>query len=183
MNALPLAPLPTESSPAAESAQWEREKSFVDEAAVLSVIARGTYERPLVQPEGLVLSSNEEDYAGWSLQVSSPFRDLGHIENSPLPAANVKRPAPPLIDSDGDFSETGLAEPHQGAHRWWMFGLTGALTCGIFSLTLLALAQRTVVVEEIIAGYIPVTPRTKVVDTTPVNEENPPALVRIDSVD
>ena len=179
MNALPLAPLPTDVSPEAEMEKRERERSFVDEEVVLSVIARGAYVRPLVQPEGLVLSSNEDDYAGWSIPVASPFRDLLHIEVAPQPTQSTKRPAPPLLNQARENHEAGLSAPHQGGHRWWMFGLSGALTCGIFSVTLLTLAQRSNV-AEIIANYTPVKPR---VEAVAQEDQNPATLIKVASAD
>lgn len=148
MNTLPLRPLPSETCEKSRVHHRLRSEGFVDEEMVAGVIARGAYERAYVQPEGMVLSSNEDDYAGWSLPVPSPFRGMQEIQASP--PAPVRRPAPPVAE----FSEPGIETPYAGGHRWWLFGASGALTCSVLALTLLSLAQRTEF-RELAEGYVP----------------------------
>lgn len=160
MNALPLSPLPFENSEESRSHRRLRREGFVDEAVVSGVIARGLYERAFVKPEGMVLSSSEEDFAGWALPVPSPFR--GMVEAQATASTPVKRPAPPVPD----FSEPGIEIAYAGGHRWWLFAATGAMTCGLLALTLLSFTQR-LEVQEITAGYVPV----------PIEAEVPTAIV------
>ncbi len=176
MDTLPLNPLPFENSHVAKAHRRILSEGFVDESVVLSVIARGPYERVYVQPEGMVLSSSEDDYAGWALPVPSPFRRLLDV-TTPPPAAAVRQPAPPTLNGIRKFSEPGIAEPHSGIHRWWLFGISGAMTCGIFSLTLLSLAQRSSLAESI-AGPMPAMRNAVHIEMTASEPEIPAAVVR-----
>lgn len=137
MEILPLDPLPLESSENAKAYRRARGESFVDEAAARSVVERGAYDRVYAKPEEMVLSSCEEDFAGWALPVASPFRALMEAETAETASKEIRRPAPPVAG----IREPGLAEPHSGGHRWWLFGTCGALTCGILAITLLSLAR------------------------------------------
>lgn len=153
MDKLALRPMPSDDT--ADFAGYRRfqAQGFVDEAVVLSVIGKGVYERTYVKPEEMVLSSNEHDFAGWALPVASPFRQLLDIQAAPLPMA--KSAAPPCLQSPNTDYEKGLDEPHRGSHRWWLFGLAGAMTSGLLSLTLLSLAGRTSLEAEMV-DYIPI---------------------------
>ncbi|MEP2776964.1 MAG: hypothetical protein ABJQ29_12275 [Luteolibacter sp.] len=155
MEILPLAPLPSENHEKKRSREYCGSGCFIDEAAVLGVIARGTYDRVYVKPEDMVLASSEDDYAGWALPVASPFRQM--IEQPvERQERSTRLPAPPAPQRDAGL-EAGISEPYRGGHRWWMFGVSGAMACGILSLTLLSLAQRSSL-REIAEGYMP-TPR------------------------
>ena len=172
MDTLPLPPLPSETPDAAKGYHQSFSEGFVDESVVLSVIAKGSYERVYVKPEDMVLSSSEDDYAGWSLPISSPFRTLLDVPN-PEPVAEPK-----LLDDIRKFSEPAISEPHRGNHRWWLFAISGAMTCGILSL--LNLAQRESLWNAM-AGYM-TTPRQATVTEIAVKvRENPPAVVRVDT--
>lgn len=152
METLPLAPLPLQYHEKKRSRQYCGNESFIDEAVVLGVIARGAYDRVYVKPEDMVLASSEDDYAGWALPVDSPFRNMvansGEASNRP-----VRVPAPPAARLVSGIEE-GISEPYRGGHRWWMFGISGAMVCGILSLTLLSLSQRSSL-SEIADGYVP----------------------------
>lgn len=163
METLPLRPLPLETSEDAKGYRRIQSEGFLDETVVTSVVNRGAYDRVYVKPEEMVLSSSEEDFAGWALPVASPFRDLMEVENQAPVAAPVRQPAPPVLESrrDGHFPESGLAEPHTGSHRWWLFGVSGAMTCAILSLTLVSLAQRNQL-REVVDGYVPAPPASSV---------------------
>jgi hypothetical protein len=148
MDTLALRPLPTETKGENRIHLRLRDEGFVDESLISGVIARGVYERVFVEPEGMVLSSSEDDFAGWALPVPSPFRGMRETE---APAsAPARLPAPPVPA----VSETGIAAPYAGGHRWWLFGAGGAMTCGLLSLTLLSLAQRSEV-RGIAVGFMP----------------------------
>ncbi|MFD2255364.1 hypothetical protein ACFSSA_01630 [Luteolibacter algae] len=156
MEILSLNPLPSEKSASAKGYQRIESQGFVDDDVVLSVIAKSAYTRAYPKPEEMALSSCEDDFAGWSLPVASPFREMLDIKaNSENPEPRL--PGAPTIDFPN--RETGLDHPHSGSHRWWLFGISGALTCGILSLTLLNLAQRTGSQDKI-TTYVPVTSPT-----------------------
>lgn len=168
METLPLAPLPSDYHEKKRSREYCGSESFIDEAVVLGVIAKGPYDRVYVKPEDMVLASSEDDYAGWALPVASPFRKMVSEsgENIDQP---VRVPAPPSAPLDSSF-EAGISEPYRGGHRWWMFGISGAMACGILSLTLLSLAQRTSI-RDIAEGYMPAPLLTEdrgaILDETP----------------
>jgi len=137
MNTLPLAPLPSETSE--ESHEFRRIgcEGFIDEQAVSRVIARGAYDRTSAQPTGMILSASGDDYAGWMLPVKSPFREM--TDQQPAPMTAQRLPQPPTLRRE---AEPGIDTPYQGGHRWWVFGMSGAMTCVIMALTILSLAQR-----------------------------------------
>jgi len=164
MDTLPLLPLPVENREKAGVHRRFRSEGFVDEALVSGVIARGAYERVFVKPEGMVLSSSEDDYAGWALPVPSPFRGMRETQA----AAPVTPPAPAP-------SEAGIETPYAGGHRWWLFGACGAITCGILALTLLSLAQREEI-RGIAAGYLPVQAKPEAPASPPAESSAAPAL-------
>lgn len=177
METLPLAPLPSEYHEEKRSRNYCGNESFIDEAVVLGVIAKGPYERVYVKPEDMVLASSEDDYAGWALPVDSPFRKMvaetGDKQDRP-----VRVPAPPAAQLDSSI-EDGISEPYRGGHRWWMFGVSGAMACGILSLTLLSLAQRSSL-GDIAEGYMPAPLLTE--DRGAILEEAPdeaPALTSV----
>lgn len=178
MDTHTLTPLPSEISEDAKGYRRVFSEGFVDESVVLSVIAKGPYERVYVKPEEMVLSSSEDDYAGWSLPVPSPFRTFLEVSNPQAPA-EAKLPAPPSLNGIRKFSEPGLEEPHCGNHRWWIFAMSGAMTCGIFSLTLLSLAQRSSL-RDAMAGYMPAARKAAVMEVAK-ERKDVPAVVRVDS--
>ncbi len=136
MDTLPLPPLPSETRDKSRNFNRIDNQGFIDEQVVSEVIARGSYDRTYVKPEGMVLSSSGDDYAGWALPVAAPFRkmtDVSHIS----PAAGRLPGSPSLRKSP----EPGIGTPYEGAHRWWLFGMSGVMTCGIMALTILSLVQ------------------------------------------
>ncbi|MFM2197484.1 MAG: hypothetical protein RLZZ505_916 [Verrucomicrobiota bacterium] len=157
MQALSLKPLPFDNSEESRSHRRLRSEGFVDEELVSGLIERGLYERAFAQPEDMVLSSSEDDYAGWALPVPSPFRGMRDIQDQEAAPATIRRPSPPVPANPEDGIETAYA----GGHRWWVFGVSGAMACGLLALTLLSLAQRAEV-QEIAAGYVPVPIKAEV---------------------
>lgn len=177
METLPLAPLPSEYHEKKRSRDYCISESFIDEAVVLGVIAKGPYERVYVKPEDMVLASSEDDFAGWALPVDSPFRTM--IARSDAKQDRpVRVPTPPAARVDSSIEE-GISEPYRGGHRWWMFGVSGAMACGILSLTLLSLAQRSSI-GDIAEGYMPIPLVTE--DRGAIPEKSPdkaPALTSV----
>ena len=70
MQTLSLSPLPFDHSEESRSHRLLRSGGFVDEEVVSGLIAHGLYERAFAQPEDMVLSSSEDDYAGWDLPAT-----------------------------------------------------------------------------------------------------------------
>lgn len=171
MQTLSLSPLPYDNSEESRSHRRLRSEGFVDEDLVSGLIARGLYERAFAQPEGMVLSSSEDDYAGWALPVPSPFRGLREVEAAaPAP---MRHPSPPVPT----HFEDGIETAYVGGHRWWLFGVSGAMACGLLALTLLSLAQR-VGIEEITAGYVPVPIEADVPTAIVAEPTQQPALTK-----
>jgi len=173
MNILPLNPLPAETSESAKGSRRIRNEGFVDEAVVFSVVMKGAYDRVYAMSEEMVLSSNEDDYAGWALPVSSPFRDLMD-EQTPT---GIRQPAVPVLQDNvvAVPSDAGIDEPYTGSHRWWLFGLSGIMTCAILTLTLLSLAQRGS--NDVADGYLPVHKESPESMARPLTAK-PPAIQR-----
>ncbi|MFK7851774.1 MAG: hypothetical protein AB8D78_12430 [Akkermansiaceae bacterium] len=174
MTSLPLHPLPAETSEQATENRRILEEGFIDEAVVRSVVDRGIYERVYAKSEDMVLSSDENDYAGWSLPVRSPFRQMVASENSG-PKEPVRQPTPPALEKPQalDGEEPGISEPYTGTHRWWLFGISGAMSCALLSLTLMILAERDHA-SEIVDGYVPAIRATQ--DSADRLVAEPPAI-------
>lgn len=95
MDTFSYRPLPFESR---ENSGFPRRLSgegFVDEAVVSAMIARGVYGRVVNKHGSLVLSSSEEDYAGWDLPttpakatIAPPNFYVGWRENSLVTSAS-----------------------------------------------------------------------------------------------
>lgn len=67
MDTFSYRPLPFDSRENSSGLRRFSSEGFVDEAVVSAMIARGVYGRGFDQHGSLVLSSSEEDYAGWDL--------------------------------------------------------------------------------------------------------------------
>jgi hypothetical protein len=172
MQTLSLSPLPFDNSEESRSHRRLCGEGFVDEDLVSGLIARGLYERVFAEQEGMVLSSSEDDYAGWALPVPSPFRGM-RDEPEPAAPAPWRRPSPPVPA----YSEDGVETAYVGGHRWWLFGVSGAMACGLLALTLLSLAQRADI-QEIAAGYVPVPIEAEVPAAIAAEPALQPALTR-----
>lgn len=131
MDTLPFAPLPRETSEKSSEFRRIDREGFIDEQAVAQVIARGAYERTRVMPAGVSLSACCDDYAGWMLPVKTPPK---MTTSSPQ-----RLPLPPTLRKG---AEPGIGPASQDGHRWWLFGMAGAVTCGIIAFTLPKLAPR-----------------------------------------
>lgn len=178
MEILSLNPLPATERSRTPSYRQTGDCGFVDEKVVLGVIARGAYLRTLPDRSIEGLFRNEDDFAGMILPVDSPFREIARGEAGV--EAPLRTPSPPAPLRSLHSSEPGLDEPYQGAPRWWMFGLSGALTCGVLSLMVLNLAQRETL-REIAAGYIPSQHPAVTAGAEPVQAPEAPALTAAES--
>lgn len=121
---LPVSPFP------AYSENGEKPTSlpdgFVDDEVVATLI-ESPFHRPSLARVGpshsdLALSSDENDFAGWALTPSSPFRVIAETQertvSSPLPVE----------------TEPGIGQPHQGSHRWWIAAVAGISSAVIVSV-------------------------------------------------
>jgi hypothetical protein len=134
MNKLKLSMLPSLRYDEVTGRPVKEPEDFVDDEVVLSLVAGTPMARPTIPRSDLALSSDDSDFAGWSIPTPLPRRQ----PVLPLDALDpqVRRPALPVIE------EPGLGEPHRGSHRWWIAGLAGALSTMLFSLLLLTLSSR-----------------------------------------
>jgi hypothetical protein len=113
-------------------------EGFVDEAAVMALIAAPSGNRSMAYPEDLVLAADDLDFAGWQLPPTHAARPRAAEIPPPVIDAIVRRAAPPLL------AESGIGIPHRGTHRWWLAGLAGVLSTMLFTLLLLTLSSRPV---------------------------------------
>jgi hypothetical protein len=133
MNSLNLSPFPSLRFEETSGSPGVERVGFVDESVVLSLLIGPTMPRQQALQKDLALSSDEMDFAGWCLTSRLPARAT---------EAEKRRPAPPMIE------ETGIGEPHQGSHRWWLAGFAGAFSTMLISLLLVTLSARNVPVDE-----------------------------------
>lgn len=82
-------------------------------------------------PTDLVLSSDENDFAGWSVPSHSPFRVIAEHHD--------RAAVHPTY-----FAETdpGIGEPHRNGHRWWIAAVTSAASALLLSFLFTQLADR-----------------------------------------
>lgn len=85
MDILPLPPMTAESRVTASVNRLFYSEGFVDEAVVSAMIARGVYGWVARESEGLVLSSSEDDYAGWAMPHYHRVRRDNSLVTSALP--------------------------------------------------------------------------------------------------
>lgn len=128
--ALPLSPFPAARFENGGQAPASLPDGFVDDEVIASLLGEPTRLRVTSAPSDLVLSSDENDFAGWSVQPSSPFRAIA--ERQEILAIRPQPEAP----------EPGLGQPHRGGHRWWIAAATGASSALILSLLFSNLAFR-----------------------------------------
>jgi hypothetical protein len=147
MNLNPFTTLPsTRYSSPSEMPVLERD-GFVDDSVIQALLAGPVSPRQIWNPDDLVLSADEMDFAGWQLTKRSP--DFAATEAEVPPAPWSRRAAPPVLE------EPGLGEPHRGTHRWWIAGLAGAFSMVLFSLLLLSLSSH----EKLEAESLSTAPR------------------------
>lgn len=118
-----------------ESASLQIERAgFVDDEAVFALLNGPISPRTAPCPADLILAADDLDFAGWRV-ASTPMARPAEIPPQVIDAI-VRRAAPPLSN------EPGIGSPHLGSHRWWLAGLTGALSTLLFSLLLVSLSSR-----------------------------------------
>lgn len=118
---LQLAPIPAVRSENPAEPAAPLLEGFVDDEVIASIIAMPPATiRMGSNPCDLALSSDESDFAGWTILGASPFRiiaekqELQHARSAPV-------------------EEPGLGEPHRGNHRWWIAAVTGGASALVLS--------------------------------------------------
>ncbi len=174
MQTLPLSPLPFDDREESRSHRLLRSDGFLDEKVVSGLIAHGLYERTYAQPEEMTLSSSEDDYAGWALPIPSPFRGICEPQpTAPTAPAPWRRPSPP----EQTYLESGIETTYSGGHRWWLFGVSGAIASALLALTLLSLAKRAEV-RETTSGNVFTIIKAEAPSLTTDEPVIPPSLTR-----
>jgi hypothetical protein len=136
MSRMKLTILPSPRQCEDDSLQVMERDGFVDEQAVLELLAGPIPSRSVADSRDLILSVDDMDFAGWRLSPTLPARSIEPVSVVSKTKPIDRRPAPPVLD------EPGLGAPHRGSHRWWLAGLAGALSTMLFSLLLLSLSNR-----------------------------------------
>jgi hypothetical protein len=103
---------------------------FVDENVINALLSTPSASRVSSIPSDLVLSSDENDFAGWSVKTVSPFRVIA--ERQELEEAQQL----------SNESDPGIGEPHRNGHRWWIAAATGAASALLLSFLFANLADR-----------------------------------------
>lgn len=113
---------------------------FVDDEVIASIIALPETYRSNSHSSDLILSSDENDFAGWSVPRPSPFRAIA--EKQELSLART--------ESTVDEAEPGIGQPHRGGqHRWWIAAAAGASSAMILSLLFLTLGNESAAKREL----------------------------------
>ena len=131
--ALPLAPLPATRFENSGEERAVIPDGFVDDEVIALLISASPAPRITSSHSDLVLSSDENDFAGWSVPSRSPFRVIAERQEL---QAQTREAAP-------EVSEPGLGLPHRGGHRWWIAAATGVSSALILSFLFSSLASRT----------------------------------------
>ena len=122
-------------------------QGFVDDAVVNRMVSdtavghRLRSARCAPVKEDLVLSSSEDDYAGWHGGIS-PRLSLHPAFSLPLSVAaatadhQARRAAPPPMD------EPGLEPSYRSGHRWWLAAMGGAVASLTFAAVIISASMR-----------------------------------------
>lgn len=125
-----LAPLPAGCADDHRTSVAPIPDGFVDDEVIASLIALPESYRSTSPVSDLILSSDENDFAGWSVPRPSPFRTIA--ERQELSQARTE-----IIAAE---AEPGIGQPHRGGqHRWWIAaaaGVSGAMILSLLFLTL-----------------------------------------------
>ncbi len=127
MTTLNLSPLPCSRLDPTEAPRLGDMDGFVDDSVILSLLKGPIAHRDQPCAGDLALAADEMDFAGWSLGSHLPAR----ATETP-----TRRATPPVLD------ESGIGQPHAGAHRWWLAGVAGAFSTMLVSLLLFSLSSR-----------------------------------------
>jgi hypothetical protein len=129
MNRLNLSPLPCTPPPEETRQTPANLQGFVDDAVVLALLTGSADSGAHGASGALALAADEMDFAGWSLPSAQPSRRIRTV---------ARRPAPPELE------KPGMDEPH----RWWLAGLTGAISSFLISALLVSLSRHATPIRE-----------------------------------
>jgi hypothetical protein len=162
---LPLAPLPHIVSNPPCGAGLPFVQGFVDEAVIDRMLAHTAAAERLhavrTTPvhEDLVLSSGDEDYAGWHGGIrprlaAQPSFSLPLSLVADTPACQPRRATPPEI------AEPGIEPSYHSGHRWWLAAAAGAVSSLLFATVLVSIAMnnRQPQSDYVLRTTVPATP-------------------------
>lgn len=136
-----LAPLPAACTDEHRTSAVPIPDGFVDEEVIASIIALPETYRSSSTPSDLILSSDENDFAGWSVPRPSPFRAIA--ERQEFSSARA--------DTVTEEIEPGIGQPHRGQHRWWMAAAAGISSAMILSLLFVTLGNQDAAKHELVS--------------------------------
>jgi hypothetical protein len=129
---LPLAPIPVSRMENNGEPRAIDLDGFVDDAVIASLLASGGDGRIAPNQSDLILASDAEDFAGWTIQSYSPFRiiaeqhEIGTISQEP----------------DEGITGLELGSSARGGHRGWIVTAFSILSLLILSLLFSSLVLR-----------------------------------------
>jgi len=124
-----LAPMPIQPSDGEAMPAWCKSGEFVDESRLALLIGTPLCSRTIPMPDDLVLTADENDFAGWMLPTRTP--PLTNPEAKP--AALPRETAATLEIPD---------EANHPTSSWWICSSAGAFCTLLFAFLLLTLAWR-----------------------------------------
>ncbi|MBK1882094.1 hypothetical protein JIN85_06700 [Luteolibacter pohnpeiensis] len=139
MKLSPLPIAPSDASPKIAPAENNQQMhGFVDEDAILELIDPTRAQRPSPSVQDLILTADEDDFAGWMRTPKTEPRQLVAVAPpSPQPPVSKssataislnlekQRPAAPKLTFRSLEQEPGIGAPHSGGHRWWIATVAG----------------------------------------------------------
>ena len=134
-----LAPLPAVCTDDQRTSPATIPNGFVDDEVIASIIAMPESYRSASSSSDLILSSDENDFAGWSVPRPSPFRAIAERQELSI-ARQEEIPAE---------AEPGLGQPHRGQHRWWIAAAAGVSSAMILSLLFLSIGNQDAAKQEL----------------------------------
>src|SRR4051794_8418517 len=99
---LPLAPMPRGHMETSGEQRFPLPDGFVDDEVIASLLSVPSASRYVAPQTDLVLSSDENDFAGWTVPCHSPFRFIADTQ---------ERAATPE-SAEAQLTEPGLGYPH-----------------------------------------------------------------------
>lgn len=166
---LPLAPLPHALSDPDSAVDRPFMQGFVDEAVIDRILAN-TPAAGRLQPgrtapvhEDLVLSSGDDDYAGWHGGIC-PRMAARPTFSLPLSVAAISHQPHPRRATPPEILEPGLDPAYRSGHRWWLAAAAGAVASLVFTAVLVSVSLRATsgepdyVLRKVLPAPVPTQP-------------------------
>lgn len=121
-------------------------QGFVEEAVIDRILAsmptatRLQAVRCAPVQEDMVLSSGEDDYAGWHGGIC-PRMAAQPAFSVPLSLGKTTRPSQPRRADPPEIVELGLEPSYRSGHRWWLASIAGAVVSLVFATLLLSISM------------------------------------------